>query len=76
MNRQPSSIKLTPPFQRELVRLANRDREPLNATEVSALIEFAGIMVSMSGEDQEGVTALALFETWKESFDVEPQPGL
>lgn len=59
----------------ELIRIANRSR--LNATEVSSLVEFSGQMLafrSPSAEDTDSDTmvATAMFETWKESFDVQP----
>lgn len=57
----------------ELIRLANRER--LNATEVSSLIEFSAGMLTfrtVDGADSDTLLATALFDTWKESFDDEP----
>ena len=62
---------LSPGTQRELIRLANRDR--FNSTEVAALLEYSQYMMDMSGqpEDSPGITN-ALIESWKDSFDEEP----
>lgn len=59
----------------ELIRIANRER--LNSTEVTSLIEFSdGMLAFRTGErdhaDSDTMVATALFDTWKESFDDEP----
>jgi hypothetical protein len=56
-------------LRRELIRLANRER--LNSTEVESLLEFAEGM-SAFYVDEDDLTATALLDVWKESFDAEP----
>lgn len=54
--------------RRNLIRLANRDR--FNSTEVTALLEYAEIMLKMRpDEPEDATTAIALIESWKDSFD-------
>lgn len=60
-------------INRELIRLSNR--EQLNATEVSDLIQFsAGLLAfrERDAADSDTLVATALFETWKASYDAEP----
>ena len=61
---------MNPETRRDLIRLANR--EGFNSTEVQSLLEFGEYMSAMGGEKVDRHFAVALIETWKESFDVQP----
>ncbi|UDL16287.1 hypothetical protein SEA_ZOOMAN_316 [Microbacterium phage Zooman] len=54
---------MEPKTQRELLRVANRDR--LNSTEVRDLVDFSTGMLAFSPE----ATAPELLDIWKESYD-------
>ena len=60
----------SPKLRRDLIRLANRDR--FNSTEVSALLVYSEYMTGMSGQGEDPGIAVALIESWKDSFDEEP----
>lgn len=50
-------------MNRELIRLANRDR--LNSAEVRDLLDFSAGMLAFSPD----ATAAELLDIWKESYD-------
>jgi len=62
---------LSPGFRRDLIRAANR--EHFNSTEVAALLEYAEVMIDITGEHEDDITVVVLLSLWKDSFD-EPQP--
>lgn len=54
---------MTPEIQRELIRVANRDR--LNSAEVANLVDFSAGMLAFTPDAK----ATDLIDIWKESFD-------
>lgn len=54
---------MTPETQRELIRVANRDR--LNSAEVLNLVDFSEGMLTFAT----GSTAEQLLDMWKQSFE-------
>lgn len=64
---------LSPEFIRELIRLANRDRQ--DATGVIDLLMLAGMVYSRSSkEDRALITPQVVWDTWKDSFDGDFEP--
>ncbi len=64
---------LSPEFKRELIRLANRDRQDHEGV-IDLFMTGEMVYAQVRGSDRDLVTPNVVFDTWKDSFDGDFEP--
>ncbi len=64
---------LSPEFKRELIRLANRDRQNHEGV-IDLFMTAEMVYAQVRTDDRHLVTPQVIFDTWKDSFDGDFEP--